>query len=57
LLSVSSKAKENLFKKLDRLKIGMFAYPDFKKVINADEIGLRVLDLGQKGAEDSFHWE
>jgi hypothetical protein len=56
LLNVSNKAKENLFKKLDRLSIGMFAYSDFKKVINSDEVGLRLLDIQPK-TEDSFEWE
>lgn len=42
---------------MDRLKIGMFTYQEFKKVINADEVGLRLLDMERHGAEDSFDWE
>jgi hypothetical protein len=41
---------------MDRLKIGMFGYNEFKKVINADEVDLRLIDL-ERAVEDSFDWE
>ena len=55
LLSISGKAKETLFKKMDRLNIGLVSYADFKKVINADAVGLRL--IGNAKVEDTFDWE
>jgi Ca2+-binding EF-hand superfamily protein len=57
LLSISSKAKETLFKKMDRLNIGMVSYADFKKVINADAVGLRLIGNAKDVVEDTFDWE
>ncbi len=34
----------------------MFAYQDFKKIINSDDVGLRLLDKQPK-LEEHFDWE
>jgi len=57
LLGISGKAKETLFKKMDRLNIGLVSYADFKKVINADSVGLRLIGNAKDVAEDTFDWE
>jgi hypothetical protein len=56
LLKISSKAKETLFTKMDRLSIGSVSYADFKKVVNADPVGLRLLERGEAEG-DTFAWE
>ena len=57
LLNISCKAKETVFKKMDRLNIGMVSYADFKKVINADAVGLRLIGNAKDVVEDTFDWE
>ena len=43
LLPVSARAKDTLFRKMDRLHIGLVSYQDFKTVLNADAVTLRLL--------------
>lgn len=57
ILNVSNQGKELLFSKMDRLRIGLVSYEQFKKVINSvDDIGLRMLN-NEVVTEDSFDWE
>ena len=56
LLPVSVRAQDQLFAKMDRLKIGLICYQEFKRVINADDVGLRLLNK-ERQVEDSFEWE
>jgi Ca2+-binding EF-hand superfamily protein len=57
ILTISEKQKEQVFMKLDKLKIGLFSYEQFKKLMNtSDGVGLRLYDKDIP-LDDTFEWE